>query len=250
MIKNIHANTLNDTKIHNAISRLGKNEYIKFINKYGNNYNDDVTREHALKLMKNLGIRTSELKKDSIFRDTAKLRALQDNSKSAKKYRTEQKLQREAENNSKNTEDNTDIDQEIAKEWSYEETKDELQQAGFSSEEISKITPEEQDIISESKEALKNFIDFRKALTVLNLEEFWDYRERIFTGIQSTSVSSGFDMSDSDYVSPNELSLFLYTILDSINEELPEAQKNEIESLRGEKQNLKLIVPLMRRINK
>ncbi len=250
LVKNIHANTLNDTRIHNAISRLGKNEYIKFINEYGNNYNDPKTRWHTLKMMKNLGIKISELKTDSVFRDTTKLRALQKNSKSAKKYRAEQKLQQETENNNQDTEKNTNIEQEIQKEWSYKETKDELQQAGFSSEEISKITPEEQDIISESKEALRNFIDFRKALTVLNLEEFWDYRERIFTGIQSTSVSSGFDMSDSDYVSPNELSLFLYTILDSINEELPEAQKNEIESLRGEKQNLKLIVPLMRRINK
>jgi len=134
----------------------------------------------------------------------------------------------------------------------YEETKQQLIQRGLSSEEIQKITDEELITISSSKEALDNFIDFNKTLTELNLEEFWEYRNYVFQAIQSKSATSGLDTQDSNYLSKSEVSLFLFTIADSISEsgEVSKSEKGKIEAVRSQKQDFGKVSQLLRTLNK
>lgn len=92
-------------------------------------------------------------------------------------------------------------------------------------------------------EAEKNFIKFYETLQTLNLEEFWNYKDIIFNTISNKSATSGLDLNDAGYIDENDMALFLYTIVDSISDsnELSKKEKNDITSMKGQKQDFKLV---------
>lgn len=101
-------------------------------------------------------------------------------------------------------------------------------------------------------EAEKNFIEFYQTLIELNLEEFWQYKDIIFKTISNSSATSGLNLNDAWYIDQSDMALFLYTIADSVSDspEFTNGEQNDIQSLRGQKQDFNLIKWLMQRINK
>ncbi len=106
--------------------------------------------------------------------------------------------------------------------------------------------------INDNPEAEANLIDFYTTLTKLNLEEFWSYKDIIFQTIQNTSATSGVNLNDKGYVDKSDMSIFLYTIADSISEsdELTENEKQDIDNMRGQKQDFDLVYAMIERVNK
>lgn len=76
------------------------------------------------------------------------------------------------------------------------------------------ITPEEFKIIKGNEQAKENLVNFKNTLDELNITWLWNYRSAIFKGLWNMYVS---DFNEKDnYLSKNELKIFLVSILQSI----------------------------------
>lgn len=114
------------------------------------------------------------------------------------------------------------------------------------------ITPTDLTALDNNPEAEANFIEFYNTLQKLNLEEFWNYKDIIFQAISNSSATSGLNLNDKWYIDKSDMALFLYTIADSVSESphITDVEKNDINSMRGQKQDYDLIYSMIERVNR
>jgi hypothetical protein len=79
------------------------------------------------------------------------------------------------------------------------------------------ITKDEADLIQQNPEAINNILNLKNKLSDCNLSMFWDINIR--TKIFWTITQLWFNIKD-DYLKPNEIKIYLGTILKSISDEL------------------------------
>lgn len=102
------------------------------------------------------------------------------------------------------------------------------------------LSPIERDL-AKNKETLKNIVDFFKTLNELWLSELWKEKEKIFTAI-SNKYWIGFN-SKSDYLSENEIKIFLNSILKSVWKEKIDSTKSisEFKNIFSQKNDRQII---------
>ncbi len=79
------------------------------------------------------------------------------------------------------------------------------QELTLSPEEQETLTEQELTLIASNENAKERFVEFRTTLKELWLTELWRYRNEIFRSIAGMS----FSITDGDYISENELNIFL-----------------------------------------
>jgi hypothetical protein len=77
------------------------------------------------------------------------------------------------------------------------------------------LNEQEKSLARQNKETLKNIIDFYKTLDSVWLTDIWPYREQIFKWIQDVKPMGEFKSYNYDYLSENEIKIFLNAILKS-----------------------------------
>lgn len=232
----------------------------------------NISGEKMEKIVKYLGILAKRIQISGIARDTTMkdseeiLKSLRDGSLLKRVNRDiEERIRRWEIDISNGFPLELEIDPEHDTEWDpkieeekitkisiFHETAEDLYKSWFSEDEIGDITVEEMETISKSQEALKGFIRFKKKLTELRMQEFWEYRNDIFKWIQSKGTNIWvLNVQDNDYLSEQELSVFLYTIAESVSDELDTSGKTEFQAFsKGNRQNIKLVTQLLRSLNK
>lgn len=233
----------NDTDVIDAISELGKDAFEWFIGISQWNVTSIAAIDHVIRIKDDLGIKDSDIDEGNIFRSDSDIWAVKRVAKNNRDLTTPKLW----ENTSTETSKENTVTMQDAQEWILnQEIHSELRNQGI---DIENISSQELQTISGSQEALNNFIDFHQKLTNLKLLNLWPIRESIFTQIGNKYDTGWFVTNDENYLSENEVSIFLYTIMYSVKGIFKNGQyESRIESFKWNKQDLDKIEPLMKEL--
>ncbi|MDD2907804.1 MAG: hypothetical protein PHH98_04130 [Candidatus Gracilibacteria bacterium] len=134
------------------------------------------------------------------------------------------------------TKNNTNIES-----YSYDSTSGTVQIKGENGVEHIILTQEEQKKVKNNPEIIEKIIDFYSILRDLGLSELWKEKEKIFTAI-SNKMGIGFN-NKSNYLSENEIKIFLNAILKSVGQKEIDKTKVlvEFKNIFSNKNDLQII---------